>query len=117
MTKEISNQDIDDLMVTALEGGINYWCGKATITKLPAGVKDGEEVIASDMISRDGVLTLFDAESADKWELTREKFIKGLVKTIEWGDFGNVQNLMDGHDAETADVLIQYALFDEIVFG
>ena len=25
----VTQEDIDDIMVTALEGGINYWCGKA----------------------------------------------------------------------------------------
>ena len=28
-----------------------------------------------------------------------------------------VEDMIDNHDAETADVLIQFALFNEIVFG
>ena len=27
----VSNEDIDDIMVSALEGGINYWCRKAEV--------------------------------------------------------------------------------------
>jgi len=119
MTKklEISNQDIDDLMVAALEGGINYWCERVKIIEVNEKLHGNGEIIASDVISRGGKLKLFDAESEEEWELDREKFIKGLEKTMEWGDFYSVQHLMDSHDAETADVLIQYALFDEITFG
>ena len=111
---EISNEDITNLMVCALEGGINYWCGKAEVTVQP--IEDWN--YASDVIAlTNGVITLHDAESDDKWELTKEKFLKGLVKTMEWGDYKDVEELMDAHDAEVADVLIQYAIFDEIVFG
>ena len=28
---EITQQDIDDIMCSALEGGINYWCRKAEV--------------------------------------------------------------------------------------
>ncbi len=73
---ELSQQDIDDLMVTALEGGINYWCRKAKITMIPEGVDPN--IIASDVISRKGTLVLYDAESTDKWELTLEKFMKAV---------------------------------------
>lgn len=110
---EISNEQINDLMVCALEGGINYWCSKAEITKRPTE----EFTFASEVIALNGELTLKDAESDDTWVLTKDKFLKGLGKTVEWGDFKDVEELMDAHDAETADVLIQYAIFDEIEFG
>lgn len=28
---KLTEQDIDDIMVAALEGGINYWCGEAEV--------------------------------------------------------------------------------------
>lgn len=55
----VTPQDIDDIMVTALEGGINYWCRKAKVV----GEYLGE--CASDQISRGGSLILYDAESSD----------------------------------------------------
>ncbi len=36
---EITGRDVDDIMSTALEGGINYWCCEA----YPYGYKDGKE--------------------------------------------------------------------------
>jgi len=121
---EITDQQMSDLMVAALEGGINYWCRKAEMKKDGIGGFDGvtledeEEVVyASDLIAKGGTLILYDAESSDKWELNKEKFMQGLVKTLEWGDFKNVDELMDNHDAETADVLVQFAVFGELTFG
>jgi len=114
----ISNEQINDLMVAALEGGINYWCGCATLKEgsLTPEQKEKMEYV-SDAISLGGVVVLEDAESSDTWELTKEKFLSGVEKTIEWGNYRDVEDMFDNHDAEVADVLLQYALFDEIVFG
>jgi hypothetical protein len=122
---KITDEQISDLMVTALEGGINYWCGKTEMKKDVLGIgfdgvtlADDEEVVyGSDLIAKGGTLILHDAESSDKWELNKEKFMVGLEKVMEWGEFESIEELMDEHDAETADVLIQFAIFNEIVFG
>ena len=125
-TINITNQDISNLMVAALEGGINYWCGKVEMKKDKIGggyegvsLKDEEKLeYASDIIGIGGTLILTDAENPDeKWELNKEKFINGLKKTLEWGEYGCVEELMNNHDAETADILIQFALFNKIIFG
>lgn len=110
----LTNQDIDDIMCTALEGGINYWCGAAKVV----GEYLGE--YASEQISRDGALKLYDAESGEEFELTKEKFIKGLTKYLEEGHSEIIsQGMIDtGYfDASDADGIIQYALFDDIVYG
>lgn len=110
----LTNQDIDDIMCTALEGGINYWCGKAKVV----GKYLGD--YASEQISRDGTLKLYDAESGEEFELTKEKFIKGLTKFLEDGRSDLIsQGVIDTCclDACDADAIIQYALFDEVVYG
>ena len=110
---KVTTQNIADLMVTAFEGGINYWCGKVEIISNPAD-KDW----ASDVVAFGGELRLTDVEDdTEQWTLTLPKLLAGLSKTLDWGNFKDVEELMDSHDAETADVLVQYALFDEIVFG
>ena len=110
---QISTQEIDDLMVTAFEGGINYWCGYAEIVEKP----ETECTLKSEVISRNGALELFDDESDDTWILTREKFLKGVEKALNHFEYSNIQDMIENHDAETVDVIIQYALFDEIIFG
>ena len=110
----LTNQDIDDIMCTALEGGINYWCGKAKVV----GKYLGD--YASEQISRDGTLKLYDAESGEEFELTKEKFIKGLTKFLEDGRSDLIsQGVIDTCclDACDTDAIIQYALFDEVVYG
>nr|DAK86987.1 MAG TPA: hypothetical protein [Caudoviricetes sp.] len=113
----VTPQDIDDIMVTALEGGINYWCRKAEVV----GEYLGE--YASDQISRGGSLILYDAESSDHWELNLEKLLYGIQKAIEDNWYDSYNWYIDGEldccqiDAEVADTIVQLALFDDIVFG
>ena len=110
----LTQQDIDDIMVTALEGGINYWCRKAEVL----GEYLGET--ASDQISRGGSLILHDAESSDKWELTLEKFLNGVKMYFEQGCHVQVEdNAIDAGDIDAgdADCIIQFALFGKEVFG
>ncbi len=122
-THTFSKEDIADLIVTALEGGINYWCRKAVIKKDPDGnfmnvlPEDQDKVVyASDVIGYGGTLILFDAESSDKWELTPENVQKGIQMHCEKRNIAP-SGLMDNYDADDADCIVQYALFNEIVFG
>ena len=105
-----SMQDIDDLMSTALEGGVNYWCRRAEVNETEYY---GE--YASDQISRGGSLTLYDAESEDNWVLDLDKLIHGLCLAL--ADKHGMSADPDDWDADTADIVIQYALFNDIVFG
>jgi len=110
---EVQTQDMADILVTAFEGGINYWCGGVKILENPADVD-----WASDVVAHGGKLELWDVEDPDeKWILDQEKLLKGFAEGMKWGKYGSVEEMMDNHDAETADVIVQYALFDEIVFG
>lgn len=120
---EFTPENINDLIVCALEGGINYWCGKAEIKMdgeyyLGVAPHDESKVeLASDVIGFGGTLILTDAEDDDEqWELNIEKMLKGIKMYCE---SNNVQlsELMDIHDADSVDCIVQYALFNEITFG
>jgi len=113
---EINSEEINDLMVAALEGGINYWCRKAVIDYVPVEHRDIVQY-ASDVIGYDGSLILYDAESDDKYLLNQEKFLEGVKMAIEHFDYSSFEDLLDNHDAETADCIVQFALFGEIVYG
>ena len=114
---KITQEDIDDIMCSALEGGINYWCCKAEVV----GKYLGEW--AHEQISRGGTLKLYDAEEDEVYELTLEKLLNGLKKAITDGYYADYEWVTSNGidtcqvDAEVADVIIQLALFDEIVFG
>ena len=113
----LTQQDIDDIMATASEGGINYWCRKAEVVGEYLGK------YASEQISRGGALILHDAESDDKWGLTLEKFLNGVKLWLQNKEDRYGAAKTDGTfdtwniDAEMADMIVQYALFGEVVFG
>ena len=112
---EFNSNIIDDIMVTALEGGINYWCSKVSIKQAP----DEKWEYVSDIIGlTNGILELYDIDDDYiSWELTQEKFLKGLKMLMIEDNYISIEALMDNSDAEVADRIIQYALFDEIVYG
>lgn len=114
---KVTQEDIDDIMCSALEGGINYWCCKAEV------VGDYLGEYGSEQISRGGVLKLYDAEEDEVYELTLEKFLKGITKAISEGYYSKY-GWYDGNEIDTcnvdacvADVIIQLALFDDVIFG
>ena len=114
---KLTDEDIDDIMCSALEGGVTYWCQRVIVV----GEFRGE--FASDQISREGSLMLYDRISGERFELTKEKFVEGFNKWYaEGGDFydavqadGNIDCGMI--DAGRADAIVQYALFGETVYG
>lgn len=111
---KLDNECIDDIMATALEGGITYWCNNAEVV----GEYLGE--YASEQISRGGVLKLHDSEEDKTYELTLDKFLDGLAKVIsERGLDVLYEGKVDASsiDAEDADAIIQYAIFGEVVYG
>ena len=115
---EITSEDIDDIMVGALEGGIIYWCRKVEVI----GEYLGE--YASDQISRGGELKFYCVDERDPYVLTRDKLLNGVEKLIENGSKELLENgeetfriSMYQLDACACDAIIQYALFDEIVYG
>jgi hypothetical protein len=121
-TVYLTQQDIDDIMVAALEGGINYWCWRVVVQ----GDYLGE--YASEQISRVGKLAVWIDEpfEDDKtcYMLDRDKFLAGFKLWLEkGGDSYDVIDYSDGSvdcgqiDATCADEIVQYALFGEVVFG
>lgn len=114
---KITVEDIDDIMVSALEGGITYWCYKEEV------VGDYLGEYASEQISRGGSLKLYDREEDEVYELTLQKFLKGIQMAIqhnyyaeyEWCNGTEIDTCEV--DASVADVIIQLALFDDVIYG
>lgn len=116
----IRDEDIDDIMAGALEGGINDWCDRAKVV----GEYLGE--YASEQISRGGQLKLHDMEEGKNYLLTREAFIDGVIKYLEnphsydildGGDRAFIQIDTCQCDAVVCDMIIQYAIFGEVIYG
>jgi hypothetical protein len=106
---EITNQQIADLMTTAIEGGSNYWCDQILMLKgqpvlkpwyadpllygSPFELKVGTKILTNDDLHR------AMQQMADEYPT----------------HFSDVVN--DNPDADTADVFLQLAVLGEITYG
>lgn len=116
---DLTQEDVDDIMSAALDGGITYWCYRAEV------LGDYLGDFASEQISRGGKLKLYGDEEVNgetKWWLDIEKFVQGFRLWLENGGdtYGAVSKLgVDTCkiDGEAADAILQYALMGEIIFG
>lgn len=115
----VTQEDIDDIMVGALEGGINYWCDSA----IPVGDYLGE--YGSEQIARGGQLKIHDFEEEEDYILDKEKFLKGLRMYLQKPHPYDILEERDNKlridtcnaDATVCDMIIQYALFDDVIYG
>ncbi len=115
----VTQEDIDNIMAGALEGGISYWCSKAKV------IGDYLGEYASEQISRGGQLRLYDIEEGENYTLDKEKFLNGLKMYFENPHPYNILEEIDNKlridtgnaDAIVCDMIIQYALFDDVIYG
>lgn len=113
ITTSVSIETLEDIVVTALEGGIGYWSvldnstnpwKKYEFYDLPTSQA------AFELLYNGEALKFYDVEDDTKvWQLTWKNLLKGVEM------FGGVKE--EDIDAEVADQIIQYALFGKVVFG
>lgn len=116
----LRDEDISDIVITALEGGIGYWACLDNTTdvwneyyeKYP---DDATSELAAKILM-DGKSIFFDDEEdpGRRYELTLEKLMHGIAKldTVRFSEA-----LMDSFDAEVGDMIFQYGIFNELVYG
>jgi hypothetical protein len=117
LTITISNQTIGDLLVTALEGGINYWCDRATVKR-----ENGQRLSNNEIVDHPDWLpgcefTFRDADDGIEQTIGFEAFNTALETMVANHPKHFADIINDNHDADTADVLVQLALFGELVYG
>lgn len=120
----VTPEDIDDIMCTALEGGITYWCNRAKVVGDYLG-EYGHEQIARGGELEMHVVEPFDEEDTEWYTLTKEKLLKGLEAYLKEPRHGDFLEFVDHElkldtcnvDANVADSIVQYALFGEEIYG
>lgn len=114
--RNITEYDIETVIVNALEGGSNYWVGVDNTT--PEWSNRPKKIPISTWVAKlliDGeTVTLYDIEDETEFKLTLDKLIKGFELNAKHRPFDS--DLENG-DGITADCILQYALFNEIVYG
>lgn len=122
----VVEEDIQDLVSTALCGGIGYWA------KLDNTTEDFENAPSEECIDETVArllmegksIKLLDEEDGTEYDWTLDKLLKGLELTLG-SVYGRVNGPMMENgtldmtrvDAEVADVIVQMGLFGEIVYG
>jgi hypothetical protein len=119
--QSFTKNDLLNIMTTGLEGGIGYWACLNNDTPEFDDFNKLNMLLServAEILWRGGSVELFDTDynynDADKWELTLDKVIKGIIKFMET-DSKTFE--IDDLDALDCDKIIQYGLFGELVFG
>ena len=118
----VNQEDIDDIMCTALEGGITYWCYNAQSIMGIEWHKANNIEYASDVIGCGGDLVLTTEEG--DYILTLKSFLTGLQMLLDESGEYYLESTKDGLkidtseiDADIADLIIQYAIFGKLVYA
>lgn len=110
----ITGENIENILVDALEGSSNYWCGLDNTTpEWSDKPKDFPvSMWAVQLLLQGKSITLYDIEDEEEtWDLTLEKLLKGIGMAIS-KDSASIDDIEDEPDNA-----LQYALFDEVVYG
>lgn len=119
-TFKFDDNDMIDIISSAVYD-ISYWGGihdsneyYEARNELSKEDRTYEDILYH-MLKKGDAIAMYDAEDElETWDLTLDKLLNGIKLTIEnhyWdGD-------MDTIDGMAGDIIFQYALFDEIVFG
>ena len=104
---------VDEVLSCAFEGGINYWVtGMVGVEKFAEGA-----TYASECVSRGkSVVIPFDKDdfaNPPSNVLTVTKMVKGIQLYLNENPWSDLEDI----DADIADRIVQYALFDEVIYG
>lgn len=110
---KITAENIENIVVSALECSSTYWVGLDNTTPewddAPKNLPVSQYCAA--LLLAGKTVKLYDVEDdSETWELTLEKLLKGIGREIANGfKISDIE--------EEADAALQYALFDEVVYG
>jgi len=127
ITRTISREALDSVFVTALEGGSNYWylLSEKAVTLVRGAVpKSKNPYFASAMLEavmdHNIEVPINDAEDEDEvlGVISLTTMNDRLQKLAESDDAWALDEVLDEeYDATSADVVFQYIVMGEVVFG
>ena len=122
MPVSITRQTMEDILTTAFEGGIRYWCDDAVYLKGDRAecgevgfyAPQGFEIHLHD--SEDG-RPFEDSHGLPYRHITEESLLDGIQRWAEWKEKHGHDVDFEDIDANDADLILQFSAFKEIVFG
>ena len=107
---EVTEDHLDSILVGAFEGGSNYWINSIKVAEDDYKGKK----YASECVAAGGKLYIYCDGDQSAHLLTKTCLINGLQTYLNESKH---KNWPDGGDAQTDDLILQYALFGEVVYG
>ena len=118
VTLQLRMSDIEDIIVTMYEGGVSSFWLKLDNTGPDWDVQPKDMPTSQylfSLLAAGKSVKFMDNEGTEDdrdWILTMDKLIKGIAQEVK-----NHQTDLGDIDAVIADRIIQYALFDDVVYG
>ncbi len=121
LQQPVTAQMVDDILCTAFYGGISYWCH----TVYPENRDyEGIEYTSESLTAGKNIVFVTDEplavdvedEEKTEWLMTMPRFLEGMRRECMRSGM-TVEAMYDNHDADTADNIVQYALFGELIYG
>ena len=111
----LTNEQIDMVLCTAFESGIGYWCARIEHDdNFPDGANYGHEVVSR---GQPITLVLHNPEDSDTpLVIDKAKIVEGINQAAQHQGM-TPQVWYEQHDADGADLAVQYAAFGEVVYG
>lgn len=123
----VSRETMENIFVTALEGGCNYWyyLSKDAVTRVRKAVPKSEEQCLSVAIFKavydhDVEVPINDIENPSEvlGVLNKSELPLRLNKMIDDGHIDYIiSEIREEGDANTSDAIFQYLVMNEITFG
>lgn len=114
---EITKDMFENIIVTSLEGGSNYWYMIHSISHDTDRHLPLSSQIAEGLYDDDTFEVIFHDCETDEYlgTLTQQSLVKGIQKAFKNGQL--MPNDLEEMDANIADVFLQYAVMGEIIYG
>lgn len=123
----VSRQTMENIFVTALEGGCNYWyyLSKDAVTRVRKAVPKSEEeclsvAIFKAVFDHDVEVPINDIENPSEvlGVLKKGDIPYRIMKMVQDGHLDEIiSEIREEGDANTSDVIFQYLVMNEITFG
>lgn len=118
---EITKKEISDILSIGMTySGVEYWAEEITFNQnlyneLREKIVCYEDILAEMLVEIPQRAKFFiKPEDEEPIELTVTKIKKGIELAIQEG---YLTREIEDYDAQDADIIIQYALFEELIYG
>lgn len=127
VTREVTREVLENVFVTALEGGSNYWyyLSEGAIRIIRNAVPKSEEkylaiAMVKAVLEHNVRIPINDAEDEDEilGYLDMKTLHQRLNRLANSDDSSALTNELDGYgDASSSDIVFQYLVMGEVVYG